>query len=67
MDMSFANQALSVEWLVQEAKDLRAEVYGVPGEIDREVAKLKLAAMGKEIDQLTEEQAAYLSSWEHGT
>ena len=67
MDMSFANQALAVEWIVQRAKDLQPQVYGVPQEIDREVAKLKLAAMGMEIDQLTEAQAAYLSSWEHGT
>ncbi len=67
MDMSFANQALSVEWIVQQARRLEPKVYGVPVDIDREVAKLKLAAMGVEIDRLTEEQAAYLSSWEHGT
>jgi adenosylhomocysteinase len=67
MDMSFANQALSVEWIAQEARRLEPKVYGVPIEIDREVARLKLAAMGIEIDRLTEEQAAYLSSWEHGT
>jgi adenosylhomocysteinase len=67
MDMSFANQALAVEWIVLQAKDLQPQVYGVPQEIDREVAKLKLAAMGMEIDQLTEEQASYLTSWEHGT
>jgi adenosylhomocysteinase len=67
MDMSFANQALSVEWIVQQARQLEPKVYGVPADIDREVARLKLAAMGIEIDQLTEEQAAYLSSWEHGT
>ncbi|HEX9411124.1 MAG TPA: adenosylhomocysteinase [Actinomycetota bacterium] len=67
MDMSFANQALSVEWVAQEARRLEPKVYGVPVEIDREVARLKLAAMGIEIDRLTEEQAAYLSSWEHGT
>jgi adenosylhomocysteinase len=67
MDMSFANQALAVEWIVRQAEDLEPKVYGVPREIDREVAKLKLAAMGMEIDQLTEEQATYLSSWEHGT
>jgi adenosylhomocysteinase len=67
MDMSFANQALAVEWIVQRAKELQPQVYGVPQEIDREVAKLKLAAMGMEIDQLTDAQAAYLSSWEHGT
>jgi adenosylhomocysteinase len=67
MDMSFANQALSVEWIVQKARQLEAKVYGVPSDIDREVARLKLAAMGVEIDRLTEEQTAYLSSWEHGT
>ncbi len=67
MDMSFANQALCVEWLVQQAGDLGPRVHGVPSEIDRDVARLKLAAMGVEIDRLTEEQAAYLSSWEHGT
>jgi adenosylhomocysteinase len=67
MDMSFANQALAVEWIVQRAKELQPQVYGVPQEIDREVAKLKLAAMGMEIDQLTDAQATYLSSWEHGT
>ena len=67
MDMSFANQALSVEWLVQNAKELRPEVYPVPEAIDKEVARLKLAAMGVEIDQLTDEQTAYLSSWEQGT
>ena len=67
MDMSFANQALSVEWIARGHTELSAQVYGVPGDIDREVARLKLAAMGVEIDQLTEEQAAYLSSWEQGT
>jgi len=67
MDMSFANQALSVEWLVQNAKGLRAEVYPVPEAIDKEVARLKLASMGVEIDELSPEQAAYLSSWEQGT
>jgi adenosylhomocysteinase len=67
MDMSFANQALVVEWIVKSAKELEARVYGVPEVIDKEVARLKLAAMGVEIDQLTEEQAAYLSSWQHGT
>ena len=67
MDMSFANQALSVEWVVRSAGDLTPNVYPVPADIDREVARLKLEAMGTEIDQLTEEQAAYLGSWEHGT
>jgi adenosylhomocysteinase len=67
MDMSFANQALSVEWLVQNRGDLTPAVHDVPMEIDAEVARLKLAAMGVDIDRLTDEQAAYLSSWEHGT
>jgi len=56
-----------VEWAVQNAKGLEAQVYPVPEAIDKEVARLKLSAMGIEIDQLSEEQAAYLSSWEQGT
>jgi adenosylhomocysteinase len=67
MDMSFANQALSVEWMVANAAELEAEVYGVPEDIDAEVARLKLQAMGIEIDELTPEQEAYLRSWELGT
>jgi adenosylhomocysteinase len=67
MDMSFGNQALSVEWIVKAAGTLEPRVYGVPVEIDSEVARLKLAVMGVEIDTLTDEQAAYLASWEHGT
>jgi adenosylhomocysteinase len=67
MDMSFANQALSVEWVVRNASDLTPRVYGVPEDIDAEVARLKLAAMGVEIDALTEEQSRYLSSWDQGT
>jgi adenosylhomocysteinase len=67
MDMSFANQALSVEWIVQRRGELTSAVYEVPTEIDREVARLKLEAMGVEIDELTEEQATYLTSWEQGT
>jgi adenosylhomocysteinase len=67
MDMSFANQALSVEWIVKAGKELEPRVYGVPEAIDKEVARLKLAAMGVEIDRLTEEQAKYLASWEQGT
>jgi len=67
MDMSFANQALSVEWVVKNAKDLTPQVYGVPADIDAEVARLKLASMGIRIDQLTEEQVRYLTSWEQGT
>lgn len=67
MDMSFANQALSVEWLVAHHGELGPRVYPVPEEIDREVARLKLRAMGIEIDALTPEQEEYLRSWEQGT
>jgi len=67
MDMSFANQALSAEYLVREGKNLKPDVYVVPGNIDRKVAELKLKAMGIEIDQLTPEQVEYLNSWEMGT
>ena len=67
MDMSFANQALSAEWVVQNAAGLEKRVYDVPKEIDEEIARLKLATMGIEIDQLTEEQATYLASWDEGT
>ncbi len=67
MDMSFANQALSAEYLVKEGKNLKPDVYVVPEHIDRKVAELKLKAMGIEIDQLTPEQVEYLNSWEMGT
>jgi adenosylhomocysteinase len=67
MDMSFANQALSVEYLVKNKGKLKREVYPVPPEIDRMVARLKLSSMGIEIDELTPEQERYLSSWEEGT
>jgi adenosylhomocysteinase len=67
MDMSFANQALSAEYLVKHGKELANKVYSVPADIDRKVAELKLAAMGIEIDVLTQEQQDYLSSWEAGT
>jgi len=67
MDMSFANQALSAEWVVQNAASLERMVYVVPEEIDDEIARLKLATMGVSIDQLTEEQAKYLASWDEGT
>src|SRR5205807_2302146 len=67
MDMSFANQALSAEYAIQHAAELERKVYPVPEEIDREIARLKLETMGVTIDQLTEEQAAYLSSWDEGT
>jgi adenosylhomocysteinase len=67
MDMSFANQALSVEWIVKRRGTLAPQVHPVPAEIDAEVARLKLQAMGIEIDALTEEQEEYLRSWEQGT
>jgi adenosylhomocysteinase len=67
MDMSFANQALSAEYAVQNAAELERRVYPVPREIDEEIARLKLEAMGIEIDRLTEEQARYLESWDEGT
>jgi adenosylhomocysteinase len=67
MDMSFANQALSAEFVVGHADELERKVYDVPEEIDREIARLKLETMGIEIDRLTEEQARYLASWDEGT
>src|SRR5438067_270329 len=67
MDMSFANQALCAEYIARNAKQLEHKVYDVPEEIDSEVARLKLKAMGIVIDALTEEQRRYLSSWEEGT
>jgi len=67
MDMSFANQALSAAFMVQKGKTLERRVYIVPREIDREIARLKLASMGVAIDDLTAEQTSYLGSWRHGT
>ena len=67
MDMSFANQALSAEWVVANKGSLEPRVYPVPPENDKEVARLKLHAMGVEIDELTPEQDHYLHSWEQGT
>ncbi len=67
MDMSFANQALCAEYIAVNAGKLERRVYDVPDEIDKEVARLKLDAMGIAIDTLTEEQERYLSSWEEGT
>ncbi len=67
MDMSFANQALSLEFIAQNQKKLENRVYDVPTSIDEEVARLKLAAFGVEIDTLTAEQEKYLNSWEMGT
>ena len=67
MDMSFANQALTLEYLATRDQRLPPDVYDVPSEIDQEVARLKLASMGIQIDALTEEQQNYLNSWEAGT
>jgi len=67
MDMSFANQALSIEYLLKKAGELEKKVYTIPEDIDREIARLKLEAMGVNIDVLTSEQKKYLTSWEEGT
>ncbi len=67
MDMSFADQALCAEYLVQNHQSLKAEVYRVPERIDKDVARLKLESMGVKIDTLTEEQERYMKSWESGT
>ncbi len=67
MDMSFANQALAAEYMVQHHQELEKRVYVVPEEIDKEIARLKLAAMGVKIDILTEEQITYLNQWQAGT
>jgi adenosylhomocysteinase len=67
MDMSFANQALAAEYVVKHHDELEAKVYSVPEDIDNEIARLKLEAMGVGIDVLTDEQVKYLNSWEEGT
>lgn len=67
MDMSFANQALSVEFIIREGRGLKPDVYDVPKEIDREVARLKLDTMGVRIDTMTREQEAYVRGWSEGT
>jgi adenosylhomocysteinase len=67
MDMSFANQALAAEFMVKNHATLEKKVYTVPDEIDREIARLKLAAMGVDIDSPTPDQLRYMSSWEEGT
>jgi adenosylhomocysteinase len=67
MDMSFANQVLSSIFIVQERDKLERKVYPVPEKIDQEIASLKLSTMGIKIDRLTQEQRAYLASWEAGT
>jgi adenosylhomocysteinase len=67
MDMSFANQALGLEWLRANVDGLEPGVYGIPEDIDREVARLKLESMGVHIVPMTPEQKAYSESWESGT
>jgi adenosylhomocysteinase len=67
MDMSFANQALSAEFMVKKGRTLERRVYVVPREIDLEIARLKLLSMGVAIDELTSAQSSYLASWRHGT
>ncbi|MBN1822812.1 MAG: adenosylhomocysteinase [Endomicrobiales bacterium] len=67
MDMSFANQALCAEYMVKNARSLEKKVYPVPENIDKEIARLKLLAMGTAIDKLTPEQEKYLASWQEGT
>jgi adenosylhomocysteinase len=67
MDMSFANQALSIEYMLKSVDSMQNKVYAVPDDIDREIAKMKLRAMNVQIDALTKEQIKYLNSWEEGT
>jgi adenosylhomocysteinase len=67
MDMSFANQALAAEWLAQRAGQLEPGIYTLPVELDQEVARIKLEALGAGLEELTEEQKAYLSGWREGT
>jgi adenosylhomocysteinase len=67
MDMSFANQALAVKYIVEHHKKLKDEVYRVPEDIDNRVAKMKLETMGIKIEKLTKEQEKYLGSWSTGT
>ncbi len=67
MDMSFANQALCAEYMLAHAKDMAPDCYDVPADIDDEIAKVKLSTLGVSIDTLTDEQVAYMNSWEMGT
>jgi adenosylhomocysteinase len=67
MDMSFANQALGLEWLRANVEDLEPAVHGIPADIDQEVARLKLESMGIHIEPMTAAQKAYSESWESGT
>jgi adenosylhomocysteinase len=67
MDMSFANQALAAEFMVRHGKTMTRSVHALPEEVDREIARIKLAAMGVHIDVLTAEQEKYLNQWQEGT
>ena len=67
MDMSFANQALAAEWILENQEDLEAKVYRLPSHLDQHVAGLKLESLGGGLDVLTAEQESYLESWRHGT
>ena len=67
MDMSFANQALSAEYMANNYKKLKKQVYSVPEKIDKNIARLKLKSLGVKIDVLTPQQKKYLASWEMGT
>ncbi|HLQ10206.1 MAG TPA: adenosylhomocysteinase, partial [Ktedonobacteraceae bacterium] len=67
MDMSFANQALGAEFILANAQSLQPRIYTLPAALDKEIARLKLHAMGVRIDTLTPEQDTYLNSWESGT
>jgi len=67
MDMSFANQALGAEYLMRNVENLATQVYTIPADVDQEIARLKLLAMGVAIDDLTEQQEAYLNQWQEGT
>jgi len=67
MDMSFANQALGAEYMIRNVEKLAAQVYTIPADVDMEIARLKLAAMGVSIDELTDQQEAYLNQWQEGT
>ena len=67
MDMSFANQVLSIEYLLKNGRDLQPKVYPVPHELDQDIARRKLAAMGMRIDTMTDEQETYANSWKAGT
>ena len=67
MDMSFANQALAAEYMAKNHASLETKVHGVPEEIDKEIARLKLESLGVQIDTLSDAQIKYLNSWDQGT